>query len=81
VVIPQKSDAIARRKAKGSAGGRPLDFDVEDYKMRNVIERAFQQAQELARPGHPLRQHALIYRGGMSWHRSCSGCRDFQDTP
>ena len=33
VVIPEKSDAIARRKAKGSAGGRPLDFDAKDYKM------------------------------------------------
>jgi len=41
VVIPEKSDAIARRQAKGSAGGRPLDFDVEDYKNRNVVERAF----------------------------------------
>ncbi len=34
VVIPEKSDAIARRQAKGSAGGRLLDFDAKDYKKR-----------------------------------------------
>jgi len=43
VVIPEKSDEIARRKAKGCAGGRPPDFDTEDYKNRNVVERAFNQ--------------------------------------
>ena len=37
VVIPEEADAIARCKAKGSRGGRPLDFDAEDYKNRNVV--------------------------------------------
>ena len=41
VVIPEKSDAIASRKAKGSAGGRPLDFNAKDYKKCNVVECAF----------------------------------------
>jgi hypothetical protein len=55
VVIPEKADAIERGKVKGSRGGRPVSFDAEDYKNRNVFER-LQQAQELARHRHPLRQ-------------------------
>lgn len=40
-VIPQPSDQIAHRKRRGSAGGRSPQFDAEDYKGRNVIERGF----------------------------------------
>lgn len=36
---PERSDQIARRKAKGSAGGRPPTVDYEQYKHRNVVER------------------------------------------
>src|SRR4051794_16645441 len=38
---PEKSDQIARRKAKGSAGGRPPAFDQDIYAGRNVVERCF----------------------------------------
>lgn len=38
---PEKSDQIARRQAKGAAGGRPVDFDADIYRDRNVIERCF----------------------------------------
>lgn len=38
---PEKSDQIARRQAKGSAGGRPPAFDAEQYQQRNVVERCF----------------------------------------
>jgi transposase len=41
VVIPEKSDQIARRQGKGSAGGRPPSFDATRYRDRNVVERAF----------------------------------------
>jgi putative transposase len=65
VVIPQKSDAIARRKAKGSAGGRPLDFDAEDYKNRNVVERAFNKVKNWRGLATRYDKYALVYRGGM----------------
>lgn len=39
--IPERSDQIERRKAKGSAGGRPPAFDPAIYKERNTIERGF----------------------------------------
>lgn len=38
---PEKSDQIQRRKAKGSAGGRPPGFDPGQYRERNVVERCF----------------------------------------
>ena len=38
---PERSDQVARRQAKGSAGGRPVGFDAESYKGRNVVERCF----------------------------------------
>ncbi len=65
VVIPEKSDAIARRKAKGSAGGRPLDFDAEDYKNRNVVERAFNHFKNWRGLATRYDKHALVYRGGI----------------
>ncbi|WP_082373050.1 transposase [Nocardia sp. NRRL S-836] len=37
--IPERVDQIARRKTKGSAGGRPPAFDPDLHKMRNVVER------------------------------------------
>ena len=40
-VIPQKTDEIAARKRRGSAGGRPPGLDSETYKGSNVVERHF----------------------------------------
>lgn len=40
-VIPEKDDQKANRKRKGSAGGRPVGYDKEAYKRRNVVERSF----------------------------------------
>lgn len=39
--IPERADQIARRKAKGSAGGRPPALDPDLHKLRNVVERCF----------------------------------------
>jgi transposase len=36
--IPQKSDQVRHRKAKGRAGGRPSAFDPEIYKQRHAVE-------------------------------------------
>lgn len=36
--IPEKTDQIRNRKAKGRAGGRPPAFDPEIYKQRHAVE-------------------------------------------
>lgn len=45
-VIPQRSDQIAHRTSKGSAGGRPPGFDPDTYRLRNVVERAFNRLKQ-----------------------------------
>jgi transposase len=38
-VIPEPRDQQAHRKRRGPKGGRPVSYDVEVYKGRNVVER------------------------------------------
>jgi transposase len=42
-VIPDKKDQQANRKKKGAKGGRPIAYDKQRYKQRNVVERCFQK--------------------------------------
>ena len=44
--IPERSDQIARRKAKGPQGGRPPAFDAGIYRHRNRVERAFNRLKQ-----------------------------------
>ncbi|WP_174550531.1 IS5 family transposase [Nocardia shimofusensis] len=44
--IPVKTDQAAHRKNKGSAGGRPPAFDLEDYKLRHAVECGIAQLKE-----------------------------------
>jgi transposase len=36
--IPERRDQIEGRKRRGSSGGRPPEFDREDYKLRHAVE-------------------------------------------
>jgi len=62
-VIPEPSDQIGHRKRRGSRGGRPVAFDTEDYKNRNVVERAFNHFKNWRGIATRYDKHALIYRG------------------
>jgi transposase len=64
-VIPEPSDQISNRKKRGSGGGRPVALDTEDYKNRNVVERAFNQLKNWRGIATRYDKHALIYRGGV----------------
>jgi transposase len=64
-VIPEPADQIGNRKRRGSAGGRPVDFDAEDYKNRNVIERAFNRLKNWRGLATRYDKLALVYRGSM----------------
>lgn len=65
VVIPEKSDQIARRKAKGSAGGRPPMFDAALYRDRNVVERSFNRLKGWRGIATRYDKHARNYRAGV----------------
>ncbi len=45
-MIPEPADQAAHRKRRGSRGGRPVRFDPDAYRGRNVIERAFNRIKQ-----------------------------------
>ena len=65
VFIPERSDQIRNRKNRGSAGGRPVDFDPDAYEGRNVIERAFNKLKDWRGLATRYDKYAVTYRGGM----------------
>lgn len=65
VVIPQRSDQIAHRPARGSSGGRPPAFDRETYRRRNVVERAFGRPKQWRGIDTRDDKHARTYRAGL----------------
>ena len=64
-VIPEPADQVSHRKNKGSRGGRPVGYDIEDYKNRNVIERAFNAVKNWRGLATRYDKHAVVYRGGL----------------
>jgi transposase len=64
-VIPERADQAGHRKLRGSAGGRPVSYDREDYKGRNVVERFFNRMKHWRGLASRYDQNALVYRGGV----------------
>jgi transposase len=64
-VIPEKSDQLARRQAKGSRGGRPPGFDAETYRDRNLVERSFNRLKQWRGIATRYDKHARNYRAGI----------------
>ncbi|GGT73862.1 hypothetical protein GCM10010207_84320 [Streptomyces atratus] len=44
--IPERADQVRNRARRCSLGGRPLAFDREIYKQRNVVERCFNRLKQ-----------------------------------
>jgi transposase len=53
-----------RRTRRGYRGGRPVTYDAEDYKGRNVIERGFNETKQWRGLATRYDNLALTYRGG-----------------
>ena len=82
VTIPERSDQIARRKAKGSRGGRPPAFDPTIYKGRNVVERFFNRIKEFRAIATRYDKLARNYRAGLVLASTIICLRDqLRDTP
>ena len=64
-VIPEPADQIGHRKRRGSRGGRPVGYDIEDYKNRNVVERFFNRMKNWRALASRYDKKALVYRGGV----------------
>lgn len=65
VVIPEKSDQVAYRAKQGFRGGRPPRFDAEQYRDRNVVERAFNRLKGWRGVATRYDKHARNYRAGL----------------
>lgn len=63
--IPERQDQKDRRKAKGSAGGRPPTFDPKTYAHRNTVERGFLRLKHWRGIATRYDKHALTYLGGI----------------
>jgi putative transposase len=64
-VIPEPADQAGHRKRRGARGGRPVGYDVEDYKSRNVVERFFNRMKNWRGLASRYDKHAVVYRGGV----------------
>ncbi|WP_399189980.1 IS5 family transposase [Streptomyces sp. WAC 04229] len=64
-VIPERSDQMANRKCRGSAGGRPPAFDPEQYKARNVVERCFSRLKQFRAVATRFDKLAARYLAGL----------------
>lgn len=64
-VIPERADQKANRIRRGQAGGRPLAFDRELYKTRNVVERCFGRLKQFRAIATRFDKLADRYRAGV----------------
>lgn len=80
-VIPEPSDQQGHRKRRGSRGGRPVGYDVEDDKGRNVVERGFNEDKQWRGLATRYDKLALTYRGGAVLRVITLWLKRLGDTP
>lgn len=64
-VIPEREDQKANRLRRGSAGGRPVTYDKEAYKRRNVVECSFNTLKQWRSLATRYDKLALTYRAAV----------------
>jgi putative transposase len=64
-VIPEPGDQIGHRKRRGSRGGRPVTYDRDAYRGRNVVERSFNVFKNRRGLATRYDKLAITYRGGV----------------
>jgi transposase len=63
VVIPEPADQTRHRRRKGSAGGRPITFDEQTYRLRNTVERAVNKLRSYRAVATRYDKRDYVYRG------------------
>lgn len=61
---PEPDDQNGHRKRRGSQGGRPVGYDTEDHRGRDVVERSFNQDKQWRGLATRYDKLATVYRAG-----------------
>ncbi|MBB5617530.1 putative transposase [Chryseoglobus frigidaquae] len=80
-VIPEPADQRGHRSRRGSHGGRPVSYDVIDYRHRNVVERGFSDTKQWRGLATRYDKLALTYRGGAVLRAITLWLKQLGDTP
>lgn len=80
-VIPEPADQQGHRKRRGSRGGRPVGYDREDYRNRNVIERGFCRLKQWRGLATRYDKHATNYRAAVVLNAVIAWTQTLSDMP
>ncbi len=80
-VIPEPADQAGHRKRRGSRGGRPVSYDRDDYRGRNVIERSFCHLKQWRALATRYDKLAIVYRAAVVLNAVIAWTRQLRDTP
>lgn len=78
-VIPEPSDQAGHRQRRGSRGGRPVTYDRDDYRGRNVIERSFCHLKQWRGLATRYDKLAIIYRAAAVLNAVIAWTRHLRD--
>ena len=79
-VIPEPADQQGHRKRRGSHGGRPVNYDRDNYRGRNVIERHFCHLKQWRGLATRYDKHATTYRAAIVLNAVLTWTQQLQDT-
>lgn len=80
-VIPQPADQIGHRVRRGSRGGRPISYDRDNYRNRNVIERRFAILKQWRGLATRYDKLATVYRSAAVLNAVIAWTRHLTDVP
>ena len=75
-VIPEPRDRQGHRALRGSRGGRPVTYDTDAHRGRNVVERSFNALKHWRGLATRYDKLAVVHGGGavlaaiLAWLRS-----------
>ena len=80
-VIPEPADQQGNRKRRGSRGGRPVGYDRDDYRGRNVIERRFCHLKQWRGLATRYDKLTLVYRAAAVLNAVIAWTKALSDMP